>query len=67
MKSETKFPLRTGTRTFRSLEAFRKFGRKNGCRVKLVTKGKQNSYYQMIHPKQGIVGFFNTAFGGAVR
>ncbi len=61
MKTKTVFPLRTGTRSFRSLAAFRKFAAKNGCTVKKVTEGKN----QM---RQGtyIVGFFNTAFGGQV-
>lgn len=53
-------------RQFRSLESFKKFAAKRGAKVRLVTKGKTNTYYQMLFEGY-IVGYFNTAFGGMVR
>lgn len=56
----------TDQTNFRTLASFKRFAKKYGCTVKLVTKGKKNSYYQMC--KDGaIVGYFNTQFGGMAR
>jgi hypothetical protein len=46
-------------RQFKSLEQFRSYAKKVGCRVRKVTVGKKNVYYQAIGTGIGIVGYFN--------
>lgn len=51
-------------RSFVDLEAWRAECKKMGCRVKLVTRSKDNDYYQAVIKGRGVVGYFNTGMGG---